>query len=112
VTINFKTSKLKKIFNSKKELVREYGEQNAKRIALRMAVLTNAPNLATVPMLRPERCHPLKGDREGEFAVDLIHPRRLVFCPNHDPIPKKEDGGIDLFRVTAVTILGVEDYHQ
>ena len=111
MTIDFKTSRLQKLFNSKKALVREYGEKDAKRIALRMAVLANAPNLATVPTSKPERCHPLKGDRQGEFAVDLIHPRRLVFCPNQDPIPRKEDGGIDLFRIIAVKILGVEDYH-
>lgn len=111
MTIDFKTSRLQKLFNSKKALVREYGEKDAKRIALRMAVLDAATNLAAVPTSKPERCHPLKGDRQGEFAVDLIHPRRLVFCPNQDPIPRKEDGGIDLFRITAVKILGVEDYH-
>ena len=111
MTIDFKTSRLKRIFNSKKALVREYGEKDAKRIVLRMAVLDNAPNLSTVPTSRPDRCHPLKGDRQSEFAVDLVHPRRLIFCPNHDPIPMKEDGGVDLFRVTAVKILGVEDYH-
>lgn len=111
MTIDFQTSRLKKIFNSKKALVREYGEKDAKRIALRMAVLDNAPNLATVPTSRPDRCYPLKGGRQGEFAVDLVHPRRLIFCPNHDPIPIKEDGGVDLFRITATKILGVEDYH-
>ena len=76
-----------------------------------MAVLANAPNLATVPISKPERCHPLKGDRRGEYAVDLIHTRRLIFCPDHDPIPRKEDGEIDLFRITAVKIVEVEDYH-
>jgi proteic killer suppression protein len=111
VTIAFKTSRLKKIFNSNKALVREYGEKDAHRIALRMAVLANAPNLATVPISKPERCHPLKGDRQGEFAMDLIHPRRLIFCPDHDPIPRKEDGEIDLCRITAVKIVEVEDYH-
>ncbi len=111
MTIDFKTSRLQKLFNSKKALVREYGQKDAKRIALRMAVLAAATNLSAVPTSKPERCHPLKGNRQGEFAVDLIQPRRLVFCPNHDPIPRKEDGGIDLFRVTAVIILEVEDYH-
>ena len=25
------------------------------------------------------RCHPLKGSRKNQYAVDLIHPKRLVF---------------------------------
>lgn len=25
------------------------------------------------------RCHPLKGDRKNQYAVDLVHPYRLVF---------------------------------
>lgn len=25
------------------------------------------------------RCHPLKGSRDGQYAVDLVHPYRLVF---------------------------------
>lgn len=25
------------------------------------------------------RCHPLKGNRKEHYAVDLIHPYRLVF---------------------------------
>ena len=53
----------------------------------------------------------LSGDRKGLFAVDLEHPFRLEFKPNHDPVPLKEDGGVDLDEVTAVTIMAVEDYH-
>jgi proteic killer suppression protein len=25
------------------------------------------------------RCHPLKGNRKSQYAVDLVHPYRLVF---------------------------------
>ena len=49
--------------------------------------------------------------KKGEFAVDLKHPFRLVFHPNHEPIPLKEDGGIDLKLVTSIAIIDVEDYH-
>jgi len=43
--------------------------------------------------------------------VDLDHPYRLIFVPDHNPVPKREDGGLDWSRVTAVIILGVEDTH-
>jgi hypothetical protein len=29
--------------------------------------------------LRLGRCHPLYGDRLGQYAMDLIHPYRLIF---------------------------------
>ncbi len=50
------------------------------------------------------RPHALKGDRAGEFAVDLEGGKRLVFKPDNDPIPLIEDGSIDWSKVTAVCI--------
>jgi len=109
--ITFKTSKLKKIFNSEKELLRHYGVDNSKRIMLRMQVLFAAPNLSEVPKEKPERCHDLQGNKKGQIAVDLNHPFRLVFCPNHNPLPLTEEGNLDETKVTCIKILAVEDYH-
>ena len=78
---------------------------------VRLAVLTAAGNLAKVPTTPPERMHQLEGKRKGQFAVDLDHIHRLVFVPNHDPLPRTEDGGIDRVQVTAITINEVVDYH-
>ena len=83
----------------------------AKVIAMRMAVLESARNLAEVPITPPNRRHQLVGDRDEQFAVDLVHPRRLVFAPDHDPVPRTGDGGIDIERVTAIMIEDVVDYH-
>ena len=77
----------------------------------RLAVLKNARTLAEAPSSPPDRRHPLKGEREGQYAVDLDHPRRLVFELNHEPVPRKQDGGIDLDKVTAIIIVDVVDYH-
>jgi len=78
---------------------------------LRMAVLKAANHLGLVPVERPVRRHQLSGNRKDEFAVDLVHPYRLVFRPNHDPIPRKDDGGIELEAVTAIEIVDIVDYH-
>ena len=83
----------------------------AKALRTRLGVLENAPNLAAVPTDKPVRRHQLKANRAGQFAVDLVHPCRLVFKPNHAPIPRRPDGGIDTERVTAITIIDVVDYH-
>ena len=108
--IGFKNRKLAKIFNDDKLLTMHYGE-NCRQIMRRMFVLQAALNLSQVSNKKPERCHQLKGDRKGEFAVDLKQPHRLVFIPDHEPVPKLENGGIDLKSVTDIIILGVEDYH-
>lgn len=44
------------------------------------------------------RCHPLTGDRKGQYAMDLTHPYRLVFEKRND-------------RLVAVEILEIVDYH-
>lgn len=64
-----------------------------------------------VPTIPPVRRHLLSGGRGGQYAVDLVHPHRLVFEPTHDPVPRTTDGGIDIDRVTAITIMEVVDYH-
>lgn len=110
--ITFRKRKTQREFKSPSSLDKAYGTRSARQIALRMAVLANAPNLAAVPTSKPERRHQLSGDRKGQYAVDAGGGFRLVFEPNHDPIPKREDGGVDTERVTAIRILEVRDYHR
>lgn len=109
--IFFKNAKLAKCLNEEARLKKEFGERNAKEIRLRLAVLVSAPTLAHVPTVPPDRCHLLKGKYAGCYAVDAAHPFRIVFQPEHDPVPKKADGGVDLQKVTAITILEIVDYH-
>jgi proteic killer suppression protein len=109
--ITFRNEKLAEMFNSEKNLVREYGYEKAKKIKQRMAVLMAAACLEEVPSHPPERKHELSGNRENQFAVDLKHPKRLIFEPNHNPLPRRPDGGLDLKKINAITIIEVEDYH-
>ena len=109
--IAFSTRKLARTFNSGSALAKEYGDRMARIIQIRLAVLRNARTLALVPTSPPDRRHLLTGRRSGQYAVDLVHPFRLVFEPNHDPVPRTEDGGIDINQVTAITITEVVDYH-
>jgi toxin HigB-1 len=109
--INFITKKLQKIFNSEKKMLKEYGVSQTKKIKMRMKVLESAVNLAEVPTQKPDRRHKLKGNRKKQFAVDILHPYRLLFKPEGDPL-LLPDGGIDIKQVTCIIILGVEDYHD
>ncbi|MBF0369484.1 MAG: killer suppression protein [Magnetococcales bacterium] len=109
--IAFASTKLEKCFNSEKELKKKYNTRMFRAISMRMTVLEHAENLNRVPTIPPERCHQLTQNRDEQFAVDLVQPYRLFFSVNHRPIPRREDGGIDLSQVTAIKILGVKDYH-
>ena len=111
VDINFKTKKLWTISNSERELKKEYGDLRARAIKRRLAVLRKAQTLSQIPTTPPMRRHQLSGNRAGQYAVDLNHQYRLIFKPDHDPVPKRDAGGTDTDGVTAITILEVSDYH-
>ena len=109
--IAFRTRRLERTFNSDNALQKAYGSRMVRTIKIRLAILSTARNLALVPTTPPERRHQLRGDRDEQFAVDLVHPWRLVFVPNHEPFPRRDDGGIDTEQITAITIITVIDYH-
>ena len=66
---------------------------------------------ARCPDGAPRNLHQLSADRAGQFALDLRGSYRLVFAPNHDPLPLLADGGIDRTLVTKIRITEVVDYH-
>ena len=109
--VRFRTRRLQRVFNSHAELVRIYGDRLTHTIEIRMAVLIAAANLGQVPVTRPIRLHGLSGHRRGQFAIDLVHPDRLVLRPDHNPLPSKADGGIDRNAVTAIEIVEIVDDH-
>jgi plasmid maintenance system killer protein len=115
MNIFFRNKKLAKSFNEGEQLVKLYGKVRAKKIRIRMKGLRAAMCLMDFwpPKSPPERCHELtEGKRSGQLSVDLDHPYRLIFVPDHDPVPKREEGGLDWSQVTAIKILGVEDTHD
>lgn len=108
--ISFASNKLKRQMEDEKAMDKAYGTL-AGRMRLRLDVLRRAACLAEVPSDPPDRRHQLTGDRAGQFAVSLSGSWRLVFEPDHDPVPLLPDGGIDLAAITAILIIEVVDYH-
>ena len=108
--ISFRTRKLKRQMESAKAMQKAFG-QRARALRRRLRVLSVAACLADVPSDPPDCCHPLTGDRAGQFAVSLTGNWRLVFEPDHNPLPEHPAGGIDVSKVTAITIIEVVDYH-
>jgi len=108
--IRFATSKLAKLCNSEKKLRGVYGPRMAGVIQQRLVDLDAAETLESMRDV-PGRCHQLTGNLDGLFAVDLVHPDRLVFAPDHDPVPQLSSGGIDWSKVTKIEVAGIGDYH-
>lgn len=113
--ISFRNNKTARIFNEEENLEKKHGSLRAKKIRIRMASLRAARTLAdfSPPYRKPERCHELtEGKRKGQLSMDLDHPYRLIFVPDHDPQPERPEGGLAWSRVTAIIILGIEDTHD
>lgn len=109
--IIFANEKLRIECTNERERLRAYGKKRARALATRLDDLAAADNL-TVMRTAPGHCLSLSGDRAGQFALDVSQPYRLIFVPEHDPIPTLDDGGMDWDRITAVRILEVVNYHE
>ncbi len=109
--LHFRNRKLEKACTIERESVRLWGAEQSGVVRRRIAQLAAAANLGVISTLPPPRLHPLSGQREGQFAVDVKQPFRLIFEPVGEDIPKLADGGIDKAGITAIRILDVKDYH-
>lgn len=109
--IVYSSRKLEKLLNNATELKKHYGELSRK-ISQRISELRNADNLAVMRTIIAARCHELTGNLSGFLAVKVSPNKRLLFSPNHDPVPKLPDNGLDWENVTSICIEKVdEDYH-
>ncbi|SEL60616.1 killer suppression protein [Ectothiorhodospira marina] len=111
--VDFKNKRLRKQLSEARQLQKVFGERRARLLQRRLSVLRAARSLGDFlpPLSGPERCHELTGNRQGQLSMDLDHPYRLIFCPHHEPPPRKQDGGLDWSGVTAILVLAVEDTH-
>lgn len=75
-----------------------YGVKMAEKIQQRIDEIMAADTVEMMMRFRIGRCHCLKQNRKGQYAVDLDHPYRLVFEKNGD-------------EIQIVKILEIVDYH-
>lgn len=100
---------LRALCEQKRHAVKALGAACARKLRSRLADLQAAAHVRELVAGKP---HPLTGDRKGQFALDLHSGVRLVFEPNHNPVPRFPDGGIDWAQVTQITIIYIGDYHD
>lgn len=97
--ITFKNKKIEGICKDYSKAVKAYGEDIAYKIHLRIDQIKAAESVEEMLEYHIGRCHKLKYDRIGEYAVDLTHPYRLVFEVKGN-------------EIQIAKILEVVDYHK
>lgn len=98
VSVIYKTNKLKKVCTDYSCAKKEYGERMAILIHQRIDEIKAATSVEMLIQFAVGRCHPLHGKRKGEYAMDLVHPYRLIF--------EESDKEIHFVR-----IVNIENYH-
>ena len=109
--ITFGSRKMERVCNSEKEMHAKLGDRNAKVLQQRLVEMKAADTLDDLMKIPAARCHELTGNRQSQLAVGLVHPKRLVFKPDHDPEPTKDDGDLDWQKVTRVVVTEITNYH-
>lgn len=96
--ITYRNKKVEKVCTDAKTAERTYGMAMADKIHQRIDEITAADTVEMMIQYHIGRCHPLSQNRKGQYAVDLVHPYRLIF--------EKSGGGIQIANV-----LEIVDYH-
>lgn len=107
--ILFHDKKLRELCEKQRKAERKLGPECARKLRARLSDLGAANQVTDLVAGNP---HPLKGDRYGQFALNLTGGWRLVFSPGNDPCPQNPEGGIDWNQVTIVCIEYIGDYHD
>lgn len=108
--IDYGSNKIKKKLSNASEIKKAFGV-NAKRVSQRIADIEASANLAVLMTIPAANCHPLKGSRKDEWALDISGNHRIIFILGHNPIPKTEDNSIVTVLITDIVIIDTEDYH-
>ena len=83
--IMYKNNRLRKVCTDARIADRIYGNEMAEKIQMRIDEIKAADTVEEMIQFRIGRCHPLVHNRKGQYAMDLVHPYRLIFekCGNH-----------------------------
>lgn len=107
--IHFKNKKIRELCEKRAVAEKKLGVACARKLRARLDDLEAAGRVTDLTAGNP---HPLKGDRFGQFALDLAGGWRLVFAPDHDPCPARAEQPIDWSQVAIISIEFIGDYHE
>jgi len=70
---------MQKQYEDHRKAEKAYGAEVARRYVERVNIIRHARDIEELRRLPGLRCHPLKGNREGEWAMNLTGFYRLLF---------------------------------
>ena len=105
--IYFRSRALQKICSIEKAGIKKLGSKMAEKLRMRMEQLESADTLSDMSHLPPARCHELGQQRKGQLSINLDRLNRLLFVPADDPVPRKDDGGLDWDNITEIEIIEI-----
>ena len=77
--IAFRTRKLEREYQEHARAVKSYGSEVARRYIQRINIIKQARDIEELMSLPALRCHALRGDYYGEYAIKLTGFYRLIF---------------------------------
>jgi proteic killer suppression protein len=89
---------LKKVCENYSKAQKKYGIAMASKIHQRINEIEAANSVDMLVSFGIGRCHQLSGNRKGEYAMDLVHPYRLIIEQVNE-------------KIEFVRIINIEDYH-
>lgn len=96
--ITYKSKNIMKVCTNASYAERKYGSDMAEKIHQRIDEIDASEIVEEMIQFHIGRCHQLNGNRKGQYAMDLIHPQRLIF--------EKRGNEIQIVRIIEIT-----DYH-
>ena len=109
--IDFLNQKDKAFFESSKQVTKEHGPENAKKLKHRLDDLDAAQCMEVMRSL-PGHWEELKNDRAEQFSVRSHGGLRLIVKPQTQPPPTKPDGGLDWAASDSIYIGEMVNYHD
>ena len=77
--VEYRNKNIEKVCENAFVAERKYGPKMAERIQMRIDQIRAADTVEELIQFRMGRCHVLHNNRKEQYAMDLVHPQRLVF---------------------------------
>lgn len=78
--IKYKNKNILKVCTNADVARKAYGKDMAEKIHMRIDQIAAACTVEELVMYHIGRCHPLHGDKNGKYAMDLAQPYRMIFA--------------------------------